>query len=1054
MKIQRAQIDGYGRLSDKDLSFSPGLQVIVGPNERGKSTLRCFIMDMLYGQKSHLSQVLYEESNALRMPWGQPEVYGGTLCYRLDEGQEIEVQRGFHPDDPRISLRDVAEGTDLAEAFETLPNGELDFASRHLGIGKEIFRGVATIGDLGLDSLGDKDALEQIREKLLTLADSAGTAASAEDVLGLLTAYVDGLGRPGSAGRPLPKARAVLAELKAELQSARVARAEVAELGVQRQEVSQKRTALREERHALEGDIRLSEAQARYARLLEAEKLLARIDQTTQQCFAMGAARDFPLDRAEEVERVESRVHTSQLQLDRSQAELRQLSHQLEVERSRGSSSEWKAHGTPLPEKLEHRFLETVVRRSALESRKEELKTALDEGKERVERAQAALTEVPDFGQIGSDPVEWFSQLASSFQMARRARDEECAERDRILHEVEERLASIAEAHALFKEVEEFTENAREYELFERQLAEERKTLADTRTVLEGTRDQTEDSLPGYLFVGVACLTLLAALGAVFVATENHAVFLPAMVLGMASLWSLGSYGLGRLRMKRMRDRIANLEEQESDSEERSCPASALIQPLMSAIDCETVRELEAAHEQYRDASAEISAQAEVLKTQEQKALESEERVNPLLLRLRETFARVGEAIESEEDVQEASANAIGRYQAYREAKRNLSDARAALDRRRSEMTQCERGLEECRDTLISAEAEVREALRQRGFEEDHHEKVEDAIQAYRRRVEEFREFQGRSGMLEERLNTLQAQVAKESAGVEQARLALELLLGQAGVSSISQWQGMAEKAREYQQLWNQRGALEEQLKALLHGEDIHDLRQQVEREDAAPAAPAVAREQQSAELERIAAEADELTQREHALHIAMMERGNHARPISDLEELMANARADLEALELEFEAACHAMALVQDIAGGRHAEMAPVLAKEAGSLLERITQGAYAKLQVADDLSVRVYVSETERLQDSPEKHLSKGTVDQIYFCLRMALLNALHRGGESIPMLLDDPFSNYDDHRLRETMAVLAEAASRNQILLFTCHDDVVRAAEALSAPIMRLE
>ena len=58
-----------------------------------------------------------------------------------------------------------------------------------------------------------------------------------------------------------------------------------------------------------------------------------------------------------------------------------------------------------------------------------------------------------------------------------------------------------------------------------------------------------------------------------------------------------------------------------------------------------------------------------------------------------------------------------------------------------------------------------------------------------------------------------------------------------------------------------------------------------------------------------------------------------------------------------------------------------------------------------------------------------------------------------ESIPMVLDDPFANYDEGRLLNAMQLLVEVGQRDQVLLFTCREDVVRTAESVGAPITRL-
>ena len=93
MRISRLLLDGYGRFVGRDLEIGQSLQVIVGPNEQGKSTIRNFIGDMLYGQKRSSTQRLYEEAQELRRPWSSPEPYSGRIVYVLDGTAATVVAR-------------------------------------------------------------------------------------------------------------------------------------------------------------------------------------------------------------------------------------------------------------------------------------------------------------------------------------------------------------------------------------------------------------------------------------------------------------------------------------------------------------------------------------------------------------------------------------------------------------------------------------------------------------------------------------------------------------------------------------------------------------------------------------------------------------------------------------------------------------------------------------------------------------------------------------------------------------------------------------------------
>jgi energy-coupling factor transporter ATP-binding protein EcfA2 len=65
----------------------------------------------------------------------------------------------------------------------------------------------------------------------------------------------------------------------------------------------------------------------------------------------------------------------------------------------------------------------------------------------------------------------------------------------------------------------------------------------------------------------------------------------------------------------------------------------------------------------------------------------------------------------------------------------------------------------------------------------------------------------------------------------------------------------------------------------------------------------------------------------------------------------------------------------------------------------------------------------------------LSTGALDQLYFCMRLAMIQEL-TGEKGLPLLLDDPFVNFDENRLGRVRDILLDLAGRNslQIILFT--------------------
>lgn len=66
------------------------------------------------------------------------------------------------------------------------------------------------------------------------------------------------------------------------------------------------------------------------------------------------------------------------------------------------------------------------------------------------------------------------------------------------------------------------------------------------------------------------------------------------------------------------------------------------------------------------------------------------------------------------------------------------------------------------------------------------------------------------------------------------------------------------------------------------------------------------------------------------------------------------------------------------------------------------------------------------------PAENLSRGTLEQIYFSLRMAAAELLLE--EPFPVILDDVFAFYDDKRLEAVLQWLGR--EKRQVILFTCH------------------
>ncbi len=164
---------------------------------------------------------------------------------------------------------------------------------------------------------------------------------------------------------------------------------------------------------------------------------------------------------------------------------------------------------------------------------------------------------------------------------------------------------------------------------------------------------------------------------------------------------------------------------------------------------------------------------------------------------------------------------------------------------------------------------------------------------------------------------------------------------------------------------------------------------------------------------------------------------------LPEMEEELSGARERLKRLDYEREAAEIALEAIREASTSVHREFAPALNRKINEITSRITAGRYTDLQVTRELEILATAPETGRRVEA--EVLSGGTVDQLYFALRIAASD-LVSGGSKLPLFLDDSFVQYDRRRLENVMGYLLEEAKERQIILFTCHGREREVADAL--------
>lgn len=69
MRIERAKVDNFGKLNQREFRFGPGINVIYGENEGGKSTLHAFFRGMFYGLPRMRGRAARNDAYSRYEPW-------------------------------------------------------------------------------------------------------------------------------------------------------------------------------------------------------------------------------------------------------------------------------------------------------------------------------------------------------------------------------------------------------------------------------------------------------------------------------------------------------------------------------------------------------------------------------------------------------------------------------------------------------------------------------------------------------------------------------------------------------------------------------------------------------------------------------------------------------------------------------------------------------------------------------------------------------------------------------------------------------------------------
>lgn len=1015
MKLTALRIDRFGLWRDLALNdLAPGINVFFGRNETGKTTLLDFARGILFGFSPHRAKRYEGAAQA-------GEVWCGSVRW-VDETSAWRLERAGH------EARAVLERGD--GVLQPAPREQWESA---LGsIDAETFERVFAVGLREMQELG-------------TLGDSQAGALLYE-----LSC--------GAAGRAVARALADVRQTRASLWDGPGAASQIPQLRAQRRRL---RAALAQSRGEIaQFDKRDRSLAALDERIAHGERdLLALRTEARQWEAAHGlratwaALQSLPHD-ADDPAGVSASALVRFDELSRRGSRCRKA--------LRAATEQWRKHraartalaAAPM------RSPDAVQRAGVLLEQRETLLWAERQRTLLREEAQTLRASAPAPVQAAAAaphpvlPPEKVRrvriagrQLAEARLADEAARREAASARRQHASAAEELQRQLQGRNSadVVRAIEHAGQNVNH--------AKRRLQLDERLTRMERQRGELEEQTRELLDRQVLGYWTLGWLGGLFifgVALILSGMFLPRSVTGAAGWWlaGLGVGGVGVAVAAR------HLMEQSAENQLEACRAQI---NLLNRQTEQSRKERDALDAQLPSDGGPLTRRVD----QAEEELERYENLLPMEGRVR---AAEQLAVAAEEKAEQARRDLESASAAWREALRLAglaqdlapADARALL----RTMEQPTAAAPAVPERLVRLEAEL--ALRER--ELDHwHSRVSqtlaewgvdapaptlaarlDQLAAARRQWQQ-RRVDGRRW--KRRARRLRGRCRRHRARLSRLAAQRRRLLLAAGVTTSAEF-------RERAARWSE---------AAKRAESRQQLRRQFQTACAGVAAPEVIEqrlaEHPPGEIERRCLELREQLER------AQRELGELRAERSRLGDA-AHGAADHEATRLEL--AVVAQRLRQALDRWRTAALAesalaaqlrryeqehqPFALQQASRYLERMTGGRYARVWTPLDRNeLCLDLAEGRTL---PIAALSRGTREQLYLALRMAIVDDYARRGVELPLVLDDVLVNFDDPRARRAAEALVDFASAGrQVFVLTCHEHIARAFAAAGAPVRDL-
>ena len=343
----------------------------------------------------------------------------------------------------------------------------------------------------------------------------------------------------------------------------------------------------------------------------------------------------------------------------------------------------------------------------------------------------------------------------------------------------------------------------------------------------------------------------------------------------------------------------------------------------------------------------------------------------------------------------------------------------------KQQIVECSSRLEACENELRKTESEAREIETEIRKLTGKNEMTQADIDERATELDRLLKLNEDARGMDEAIARCEGDLVRITQQIGEIEKSIAALLAEALASSERDFLGRAEIYKQRQQLKSELEKIPAD--AIEPGFLFEDMR--ADEDSAFQAA-----QTELAELERRLLEVRHETGRVEE-RIAMMEKSEErSRALSRQETILA--RID-EATE-QWAVITLCRALLDETRKIYETERQPEVLRQASAFFNVMTEGRYVRVIAPLD-GGEIQVERADGVRLAPQV-LSRGTAEQLYLSMRLALVREYANHVDPLPVVFDDIFVNFDPDRSRTSLLAVRELCTTHQVLMFTCHPELV--------------